>query len=85
LLGLKGQISELELHTIRARLTAGLLNKAERGELAIKLPVGLVRDPSGVVQKTRTVRSNTGWNWSLPLSSKPVPPAKSYGYSVPKG
>src|SRR5918999_6406237 len=29
LLGLKGQISELELHTIRARLTAGLLNKAE--------------------------------------------------------
>lgn len=51
LLGLKGQISELELHTIRARLTAGLLNKAERGELAIKLPVGLVRDPSGVVQK----------------------------------
>lgn len=51
LLGLKGQISELELHTIRARLTAGLLNKAERGELAIKLPVGLVRDPSGVVHK----------------------------------
>ena len=28
LLGLKGQISELELHTIRGRLTAGLLNKA---------------------------------------------------------
>lgn len=51
LLGLKGQISELELHTIRARLTAGLLNKAERGELAIKLPVGLVRDPSGGVHK----------------------------------
>jgi DNA invertase Pin-like site-specific DNA recombinase len=51
LLGLKGQISELELHTIRARLTAGLLNKAERGELALTLPVGLVRDPSGVVHK----------------------------------
>ena len=33
LLGLKGTISEMELHTIRARLTAGLLNKAERGEL----------------------------------------------------
>src|SRR4051794_36336371 len=31
LLGLKGTISEMELHTIRARLTAGLLNKAERG------------------------------------------------------
>ena len=34
LLGLKGTISELELHTIRSRLTAGLLAKAERGELA---------------------------------------------------
>jgi DNA invertase Pin-like site-specific DNA recombinase len=30
LLGLKGQISELELHTIKARLTAGLINKAQR-------------------------------------------------------
>ena len=45
LLGLKGQISELELHTIRGRLTAGLLNKARRGELALTLPVGLIRDP----------------------------------------
>lgn len=51
LLGLKGQISELELHTLRARLTAGLLNKAARGELALTLPVGLVRDPSGTVTK----------------------------------
>jgi DNA invertase Pin-like site-specific DNA recombinase len=51
LLGLKGQISELELHTIRMRLTAGLLNKAERGELALSLPVGLVRDPQGIVHK----------------------------------
>jgi excisionase family DNA binding protein len=45
LLGLKGQISELELHTIRGRLTAGLINKARRGELALALPVGLIRDP----------------------------------------
>jgi DNA invertase Pin-like site-specific DNA recombinase/predicted DNA-binding protein YlxM (UPF0122 family) len=45
LLGLKGQISEMELHTIRGRLTAGLLNKAGRGELALTLPVGLIRDP----------------------------------------
>ena len=51
LLGLKGTISEMELHTIRARLTAGLLNKAERGELALVLPVGLVRDAGGVVVK----------------------------------
>lgn len=51
LLGLKGQLSELELHTIRARMTAGLLNKAKRGELALSLPVGLVRDPLGRVHK----------------------------------
>jgi len=51
LLGLKGQLSEYELHTIRARLTAGLLNKARRGELALQLPVGLVRDALGRVTK----------------------------------
>jgi DNA invertase Pin-like site-specific DNA recombinase len=51
LLGLKGQLSELELHTIRARMTAGLLNKAKRGELALQLPVGLVRDETGKVVK----------------------------------
>jgi DNA invertase Pin-like site-specific DNA recombinase len=51
LLGLKGQLSELELHTIRARMTAGLLNKAQRGELALSLPIGLVRDAIGKVHK----------------------------------
>src|ERR671925_317048 len=51
LLGLKGQLSELELHTIRARMTAGLLSKAARGELALTLPVGLVRDALGRVHK----------------------------------
>src|SRR5215207_2159330 len=51
LLGLKGTISEVELYTIRARLTAGLLNKAERGELGLMLPVGLVRDAAGIVVK----------------------------------
>jgi DNA invertase Pin-like site-specific DNA recombinase len=51
ILGLKGLISELELHTLKARLTAGLLNKAQRGELALTLPVGLVRDPLGRVFK----------------------------------
>jgi DNA invertase Pin-like site-specific DNA recombinase len=50
LLGLKGQLSEIELFTIRARLTAGLLNKAQRGDLALTLPVGLVRDEAGVVR-----------------------------------
>jgi DNA invertase Pin-like site-specific DNA recombinase len=51
LLGLKGQMSEMELHMIRSRLTAGLINKAERGELALTLPAGLVRDQTGTVRK----------------------------------
>lgn len=51
LLGLKGQLSELELHTIRSRMTAGLLNKAGRGELALSLPMGLIRDEHDRVHK----------------------------------
>ena len=51
ILGLKGMIAELELHTLRARLRAGAISKAERGELAIALPTGLVRLESGQVVK----------------------------------
>ena len=51
LLGLKGTLSEMELYTIRARMHAGLLNKAERGDLALQLPVGLMRDELGGMQK----------------------------------
>ncbi|MGF6980012.1 DNA invertase Pin-like site-specific DNA recombinase [Paraburkholderia sp. JPY465] len=51
LLGLKGTISEVELHTLRGRLTAGLLNKAKRGELALLLPAGFERDTNGIVHK----------------------------------
>lgn len=45
LLGLKGTMSEAELHLIKARLRGGLLNKARRGKLRCPLPVGLVHDP----------------------------------------
>ena len=45
LLGLKGTMSEAELHMLRARMRGGLLAKARRGELRIPLPVGLVYDP----------------------------------------
>jgi DNA invertase Pin-like site-specific DNA recombinase len=44
LLGLKGTMSEAELHILRARLRGGILSKAERGELRSPLPVGLVYD-----------------------------------------
>lgn len=49
LLGLKGTMSEAELHVLRARLRGGLINKARRGELRCRLPVGLVRDAAGRV------------------------------------
>lgn len=45
LLGLKGAMSEAELHVLRARLQGGLRNKARRGDLKSPLPVGLVYDP----------------------------------------
>jgi len=44
LLGLKGTMSEAELHVLRARLQGGMANKARRGELKLPLPVGLVYD-----------------------------------------
>ena len=50
LLGLKGTISEAELHSLRLRLEAGRLSKAKRGELVQHLPTGLVRDPDGSVR-----------------------------------
>jgi len=49
LLGLKGTMSEAELYLIRQRMLSGRLAKAERGELAIPLPIGYVRRPSGEV------------------------------------
>ena len=49
LLGLKGTMSEAELHVLRARLRGGILNQARRGALRMPLPVGLVYNPSGSV------------------------------------
>ena len=60
LLGLKGTMSEAELHVLRARLQGGILNKARRGELECPLPVGFlynaqhqpVLDPDKQVQES---------------------------------
>jgi DNA invertase Pin-like site-specific DNA recombinase len=49
LLGLKGTMSEAEVHVLKARLLGGLLNKARRGELVVPLPIGLVYDATGAV------------------------------------
>ena len=49
LLGLSGMMSKAELHQIKIRLHAGELQKAERGELRMALPVGLERQREGSV------------------------------------
>ena len=59
-LGLKGTLFSAELHILRARMRGGLLNKARRGALALRLPVGyrrladgsVVQDPDEQVQTT---------------------------------
>jgi DNA invertase Pin-like site-specific DNA recombinase len=60
LLGLKGTMSEAELHVLRARLQGGIRNKARRGELFVRPPMGfvynvdgkLVKDPDRQVQQS---------------------------------
>ncbi|HWS95674.1 MAG TPA: recombinase family protein, partial [Candidatus Methylomirabilis sp.] len=49
LLGLKGTMSEAELHLIRSRMQGALLSKAKRGELLTQLPIGFVYDDEGCV------------------------------------
>ena len=49
LLGLKGTMSEAELHILKARMLEGRRAKARRGELGKPVPMGYVRHPSGEV------------------------------------
>src|SRR6266568_8977798 len=49
LLGFMGTMSEAELHWLRQRLLGGKLAKAQQGQLRMRLPVGLVYDPTGRV------------------------------------
>jgi DNA invertase Pin-like site-specific DNA recombinase len=76
LLGLKGTMSEAELHILRSRLQGGILNKARRGELEMPLPIGLVYtadarvvlDPDRQIQDTVRLLFDT--------SARPVPRAR---------
>ena len=56
LLGLKGTMSEAELHLLRERLKAGRLSRVRRGEYVQLLPTGLVRLPDGRVEKDPDVQ-----------------------------
>lgn len=49
LLGLKGTMSEAELHFLKARMRGGIINKARRGELEMPPPVGLVYRDDGAL------------------------------------
>ena len=50
LLGLKGTMSEAELHILKQRMMQGKRNKAQRGELGFNVPIGYVRRPSGEIR-----------------------------------
>ena len=50
LLGLKGTMSEAELHILKQRMVQGKRNKAKRGELGFSAPIGYVRRPSGEIR-----------------------------------
>jgi len=58
LLGLKGTMSEAELHVLKARLRGGILNKVKRGEYRCPLPTGLAYDETGhvVLDPDRQIR-----------------------------
>jgi len=49
LLGLKGTMSEAELHVLKARLRGGVLNKVRRGEYQCPLPTGFLYNETGAV------------------------------------
>ena len=53
LLGLKGTMSEAELHILKARMLAGRRGKAQRGELGKPVPMGYSRRPSAVLSVQR--------------------------------
>src|SRR2546428_12292889 len=84
LLGLKGTLSEWERHTMKARLTAGLIHKATRGELALTLPTGLVRTSQGTVHKIPHQEAQAPRRWCSRHFYRIVQPGKlSRGFKPP--
>jgi DNA invertase Pin-like site-specific DNA recombinase len=95
LLGLKGTMSEAELHFLKARMRGGLINKARRGELEMRPPVGLIYrddgvlllDPDAEVQAAMRLVfetfDRTGFSHAngeaVPRATSPVPPPHSQG------
>ena len=69
LLGLKGTMSEAEIHILKARMLEGRRAKAQRGELVLGLPRGYVLKPSGEVALDPDEEVQEISVWSLPSSS----------------
>lgn len=90
LLGLKGAISELELHTLRGRLTAGILSKAQRGELRLTLPTGLVRldDDRVLLHPDQEVRDRLALVFATLLEKKSLAKVvqhfRRHGLTIPR-
>jgi DNA invertase Pin-like site-specific DNA recombinase len=91
ILGLKGLIAELELHTIRSRLLAGTVAKAERGELVIPLPAGLVRvkeTGAVILEPDREVQERIKLVFQTMLEKKSLPKVvrhlREHGLKIPR-
>jgi DNA invertase Pin-like site-specific DNA recombinase len=77
LLGLKGTMSEAELHVMQARMRGGLVSKARRGELQLPLPVGFLYHAPGQVILDPDNRCNKAFGPCFNPSAAWVRPAPS--------
>jgi DNA invertase Pin-like site-specific DNA recombinase len=72
LLGLKGTMSEAELHVMQARMRGGLLSKARRGELQVPLPVAEAQFPTNLALKKIAQQKILDWLDLTPDEMKEV-------------
>lgn len=70
LLGLRGMLSEAELHLLQLRMAAGRMRQVEKGTYRQRLPTGLVRLEHGRVSRTRTSRYSTRSGSCSPVSPR---------------
>jgi len=80
LLGLRGMMSEAELHVLKSRLHQGKLNKARRGELFTCVPIGYVRGADGGIARDpdEQVRSVIGLIFAKFRELGSVPKVRAY-------
>ena len=62
LLGLKGTISEAEVHVLKSRMLEGLYHKSQKGALRVRLPVGYQHDEDGKIKKEVGLELHSGRN-----------------------